>query len=120
MAAKSSLTLSARFSPGSKYRFGMRRDPSRAARARRSLRTSPASTPTVTVTPLMNRLGRALQFFRPDADRLAVVGLFLLLGIGANLLKPWPLAVIVDSVLGDKPVPAALRALSSPAQKETL
>src|SRR5881397_2419898 len=68
----------------------------------------------------MNRLGRVLQFFRPDADRLAVVALFLLLGIGANLLKPWPLAILIDSVLGDHPVPMWLRALSSPTQKGKL
>src|SRR5262249_49723828 len=73
-----------------------------------------------TVTPLMNRLGRVLQFFRPDADRLAVVALFLLLGIGANLLKPWPLAIMIHSVLGDHPVPMWLRALSSPTQKGKL
>jgi len=65
----------------------------------------------------MNRIGRALQFFRPDADRLAVVALFLFLGIGTNLLKPWPLAVLIDSVLGDKPVPIWLHSLSNPAQK---
>src|SRR5206468_1751449 len=76
--------------------------------------------PAVTVPPQMNRLGRALQFFRPDADRLAVVALFMLLGIGTNLLKPWPLAVIIDSVLGDKPVPIWLRTLPSPAQKAKL
>ena len=29
-------------------------------------------------------------------------------GIGINLLKPWPLAVLVDSVLGSKPFPAWL------------
>lgn len=34
-----------------------------------------------------------------------MVGLLLLAGIGMNLLKPWPVAVIVDSVLGHKPLP---------------
>lgn len=34
-------------------------------------------------------------------------GVFLLVlaGIGANLLKPWPLAIIVDCFLGSKPLP---------------
>jgi len=68
----------------------------------------------------MNKLGRAMQFFRPEADRLAVVGLLLLLSIGANLLKPWPLAVIIDSVLGDKPLPLWLRSLAGSANKEAL
>src|ERR1051325_6038044 len=30
----------------------------------------------------------------------------MLVNIALNLLKPWPLALIVDSVLGNKPVPA--------------
>ncbi|PYJ06467.1 MAG: ABC transporter ATP-binding protein, partial [Verrucomicrobia bacterium] len=68
----------------------------------------------------MNRLGRALQFFRPDVDRLVVVALLLLLSIGANLLKPWPLALMIDSVLGDRPAPIWLRSLSSSAQKGKL
>src|SRR5262245_15412695 len=68
----------------------------------------------------MNKIGRALQFFRPDSDRLAVVALFMLLSIGANLLKPWPLAVIIDSVLGDQPAPIWLHAGSGPAQKGNL
>jgi ATP-binding cassette subfamily B protein/subfamily B ATP-binding cassette protein MsbA len=72
----------------------------------------------VTVAALMNRLGRALQFFRPDAKRLVVVGLLLLLGIGANLLKPWPLALIVDSVLGTKPLPDWLRSLAGDQSKQ--
>jgi ATP-binding cassette subfamily B protein/subfamily B ATP-binding cassette protein MsbA len=32
----------------------------------------------------------------------------LLLGIGLNLLKPWPLALLVDSILGSKPYPGWL------------
>lgn len=53
----------------------------------------------------MKTLLRAMRFFRPDAPRLAAVFAFLLLGVVANVLKPWPLAVIVDSVLGDQPPP---------------
>ena len=33
----------------------------------------------------------------------------MLAGIGANLLKPWPMAVLVDSVLGTKALPVALQ-----------
>ena len=57
----------------------------------------------------MVNLRRAFQYFRPDTSRLVIVGLLLLVGVGGNLLKPWPLALIVDSVLGDKPLPAWLR-----------
>jgi ATP-binding cassette, subfamily B, bacterial len=38
---------------------------------------------------------------------------FLLVGVGAlmELLQPWPLAILVDTVLGNKPLPALLGAL---------
>ena len=43
--------------------------------------------------------------------RMGVVGALLLLsmaGIGFNLLKPWPLKIVVDYVLPGKPLPASL------------
>ena len=44
----------------------------------------------------------------------------LLLSIGINLLKPWPLALLVDSVLGSKPyptwLPTEVRAWAQPGQ----
>lgn len=61
----------------------------------------------------MSPLLRALQFFRPERARLVGVAGLLLAGIGANLLKPWPMAVLVDSVLGTKALPAALQAWSN-------
>jgi ATP-binding cassette subfamily B protein/subfamily B ATP-binding cassette protein MsbA len=68
----------------------------------------------------MHTLGRALQYFRPDARRLLVVGALMLLSIGANLLKPWPLAVIVDSVLGNQPPPGWLPSATGSMDKEGL
>src|SRR5229473_255794 len=66
------------------------------------------------------QLLRALSYFRPDAGRIALALGLLLLGIGLNLLKPWPLALLVDSILGSKPYPAwlpdAARAWGQPAQ----
>src|SRR4051812_17169875 len=56
----------------------------------------------------MKRTLRALQFFRHDAGLLWGASFLLLLSVGANLLKPWPLAVLVDSVLGTKPLPTWL------------
>jgi ATP-binding cassette subfamily B protein len=53
----------------------------------------------------MKNVLRALSYFRPDASRLAMVFLLMLASIGLNILKPWPLALIVDSVLGNKPLP---------------
>jgi ATP-binding cassette, subfamily B, bacterial len=64
--------------------------------------------------------GRALRIFRPEADRLAVALFLLLLSLGANLLKPWPVALLVDSVLGDRPLPAWLQALADPSDKARL
>src|SRR5262245_64635605 len=56
----------------------------------------------------LRQLFRALRYFRPDAGRIVLTLGLLLLGIGLNLLKPWPLALLVDSVLGGKPYPAWL------------
>ncbi len=53
----------------------------------------------------MSNLFRALQFFRPDLGRVSFAFGLLILSTGANLLKPWPLALIVDNVLGEKPFP---------------
>jgi ATP-binding cassette, subfamily B, bacterial len=53
-------------------------------------------------------LARALGYFRPDLGRIVLSMALLLASIGINLLKPWPLAVLVDSVLGSKPFPAWL------------
>jgi ATP-binding cassette subfamily B protein/subfamily B ATP-binding cassette protein MsbA len=68
----------------------------------------------------MDKLGRAFQFFRPDAPRLFAVAALMLLSIGANLLKPWPLAVIVDSVLGAKPAPGWLQPTAGSWNKDVL
>ena len=53
----------------------------------------------------MRNVGRALQFFRPDLGRIALVVLLGLASVTANVLKPWPVALIVDCVLGGKPLP---------------
>lgn len=60
----------------------------------------------------MTTLFRALKFFRPERARLVGVFALMLAGIGANLLKPWPMAVLVDSVLGTKALPVALQSWS--------
>ena len=74
----------------------------------------------VSVAALMTNLGRAFQFFRPESKRLVMVGLLMLFGIGANLLKPWPLALIVDSVLGQKPAPSWLQGFADGWTREGL
>ena len=42
---------------------------------------------------------RVLQYYRPFLPQTAAALLFSLVGIGLNLLKPWPLKIIVDRVL---------------------
>jgi ABC-type multidrug transport system fused ATPase/permease subunit len=65
-------------------------------------------------------LVRALGYYRPDAGRIGLAVGLLLVSIGLNLLKPWPLAILVDTVLGDKPyptwLPGQMRAWTQPVQ----
>ena len=53
----------------------------------------------------MTNLVRALRFFRPDSQRLCLILGVLVAALALSVLKPWPLAIIVDGVLGDKPLP---------------
>ena len=53
----------------------------------------------------MKDFARALKYFRPDAGRIMWAFCLMLASAGLNALKPWPLALIVDSVLGHKPLP---------------
>src|ERR1051325_1743380 len=53
----------------------------------------------------MKNVGRALQFFRPDLPRILAVLLLSVFSIAANVLKPWPIALLLDSVLQNKKFP---------------
>jgi ATP-binding cassette, subfamily B, bacterial len=72
----------------------------------------------------LRQLLRALGYFGPDAPRIVLTFGLLLLGIGLNLLKPWPLALLIDSILGTRPYPGWLpdevRAWGQPAQLTAL
>ncbi len=57
----------------------------------------------------MDKLRHALTFFREDRARIWAALALLIASIGTNLLKPWPLAIIVDSVIGDEPAPGWLQ-----------
>ena len=57
----------------------------------------------------MDKLRHALTFFREDRARIGAALALLVASIGTNLLKPWPLAIIVDSVIGDEPAPGWLQ-----------
>ena len=53
----------------------------------------------------MKNLLRALTYFRPDAWGIGAVIVLLMLSIALNVLKPWPVALLVDNVLGQTPYP---------------
>ena len=50
---------------------------------------------------------RLTRYARPYLLQLSLVVFLMLAGIGSDVLKPWPMKLIVDSVLGHKPLPAA-------------
>jgi len=67
-----------------------------------------ATGPTFPSIARLRLLARAFGYFKPDVGRIGLAVGLLLASIGINLLKPWPLAILVDSVLGSKPYPAWL------------
>jgi len=54
----------------------------------------------------MKNIRRALTFFRPDTVRIVGIVALMMVSIAFNVLKPWPMALIVDCVLGGKALPA--------------
>src|SRR5688572_14709510 len=50
---------------------------------------------------------RAFTFFRPDMSRIVWALVLLIASVAANLLKPWPLAYIIDLFTGQlRPLPS--------------
>lgn len=67
----------------------------------------------------MNHLRRALRFFVPDWPRISVALVLVGAASAAGLLRPWPLALLVDCVFAGRPWPNSLGGLgeaSPPAQ----
>jgi ATP-binding cassette subfamily B protein len=61
------------------------------------------------VSGTMATAGRLLHLSARDEVPRIVVGLALVIAAsGAALLQPWPLKLVVDGVLGDRPIPSAL------------
>ncbi|MBM3504856.1 MAG: ABC transporter ATP-binding protein [Alphaproteobacteria bacterium] len=56
-------------------------------------------------------VGRVLVYLAPYRRRVILALALVLAMTGFELLKPWPLKIIVDHVLGDRPAPAWLIAL---------
>ena len=61
-----------------------------------------------TVSSLMVILLRALRFYRAEGPRIVLIYLLMSLSIFAGLIRPWPLALLVDFLLTRHPLPAVL------------
>lgn len=57
---------------------------------------------------------------RPHRRTLAAAYLFRLLSVGAAVVSPWPLKVIIDNVIARRPLPAALSAFGDTLSNEWL
>ncbi len=65
--------------------------------------------------------GRAFQVFRSERGALALAALLVFANAAAGVVKPWPLALIIDSVLGSTPMPRWISHLANGLdQAETL
>ena len=53
----------------------------------------------------MSNWSRVLKYFRPDVPRIVGALGLMLLSVAANVAKPWPVAIILDSLIGSKPLP---------------
>ncbi len=51
---------------------------------------------------------RLSGYARPHAGSLSLVALLTLAGVGIDALRPWPLKLLVDSVLAGRPLPVPL------------
>lgn len=61
-----------------------------------------------------------MGYFRLDLPKVGLSLGLLVLAIGANLLKPWPIALLADSVLGGRPLPEWLSHFSFAGDKASL
>jgi ATP-binding cassette subfamily B protein/subfamily B ATP-binding cassette protein MsbA len=71
-------------------------------------------TPTVDISPAaggFRRQLRLLRYARPHWRGLALLVATMVVDIGLDLLKPWPLKLIVDNVLGHHATPHLVRTL---------
>ena len=71
------------------------------------------------ISPPVKNWSRVLSYFRPELPGVWLAMLLMALSIGANLLKPWPVALILDFIVVRRELPqwmpTALRDSSVPA-----
>jgi ATP-binding cassette subfamily B protein/subfamily B ATP-binding cassette protein MsbA len=72
-----------------------------------------------TTRPLRRQLP-LLRYALPHWRLLTVVVTTMLCEIGLQLLRPWPLKLLVDNVIGSKAIPPAIAALPGAATKQGL
>lgn len=53
----------------------------------------------------MKNWSRVLRYFVPELPRVWLALAMMALSIAANLLKPWPVALIIDSIVAGRPIP---------------
>jgi ATP-binding cassette, subfamily B, bacterial len=68
------------------------------------------SDPLVTAASPQSLLPWTLSFLRPYRMRVALLAVLLASEIGLGALQPWPLAVVIDYVLGGRPFPPVVQA----------
>ena len=71
---------------------------------------SPASPAGAPVSSRRRQL-RLLRYARPEWRGLVVLAVTMLANVGLDLLRPWPLKLVVDNVLGHAGLPSALSSL---------
>jgi ATP-binding cassette subfamily B protein len=68
----------------------------------------------------LRRQLRLLRYARPHLGGLAVVVVAMLAEVGLQLLRPWPLKILIDNVLGDRGVPHAFTWLVGAGNRQGL
>lgn len=63
---------------------------------------------------------RVLSCYIGDTGRISLAMVLLVLSTALNILKPWPLALLIDSLLGGQPMPAWLQSWTSHASRSAL
>jgi ABC-type multidrug transport system fused ATPase/permease subunit len=91
------------------------------ARGERQARGEPEPPAEQAITPgSYRRQLRLLRYARPHRRGLSLMLLASLLEIGLNLARPWPLAILIDNVIGNHPAPAWLSALPGASSRHGL
>ena len=68
----------------------------------------------------MKNWSRVLSYFRPELPGVWLALLMMALSIAANLLKPWPVALILDHIISGRPAPGWLPEYFKTAQVPAL